>query len=94
MLPYQGKKPSLTGSARKTFWSYCCFLLSGDLQPCEGRNSGPPNSMEARSSIYSHAWLRKALPEPDLNVCREITTQPMDPGESTLKTRLADALSS
>lgn len=45
MLPYQEKNSS-TRSARKTFWSYCCILLSGDLQPYEVGIFSPPNSMD------------------------------------------------
>jgi len=85
MLPYQGKN-SLTRSAKKTRWSYCCILLSGDLQPCAGGACRPANSMEARSSIYFHACLKKAWPDPDLNICRENTAQQMEPRETTWKT--------
>lgn len=91
MLPYQGKN-SLTRSARKTFRSYCCVLLSGDLQSCAGGAFSPPNSTEACNSIYSHACLKKTQPDPVLNLRRVITAQYMDPGEVTLKTRLEDAL--
>lgn len=53
MLSYQDKK-QLNKSARKTFWSYCCVLLSGNLQPHKGGIFSLPNSMDG--SLQQHLF--------------------------------------